>query len=510
MTGATDTALLTAIMQAAVDAIIISDGGGTILRASAAADRLFDYEDGQLIGQSINTLMTHDHADTHDGFMTHYLNTGEKSVIDIRRDIEGRRRTGDIFPLHVSVGHTRIGGEDLFVATLHDLTQSHASEDALTRTQRLDAVGQMTGGIAHDFNNLLTVIIGNLELLGLRCTDEKTREFVEDAQDAAELGADLISRLKVFARKGDLKPVATDLREVCNATISLLKTTLGGNYAITTDFDDNTDTILVDQSQLQSAIVNLVMNAVDAMHGSGELAFSISNVVIDDAYIAQELDISPGAYVRLSVSDTGDGMDREAQRRAFEPFFSTKADGGTGLGLAMVHGFLRQSGGHITLYSEPGIGTSFGLYFPARFTMTAARPPTVPTDARTQRWLERQILIVEDDPQVLKLSLKRIRDLGLQTHQATSADQAYALLQAGLKVDVVFTDIVMPGKMSGYDLAAKIKAEFPTVKLLITSGYTSDIISAKLPHDVSFDVLHKPYRQADLVSRLAALLADES
>ncbi len=510
MNRTTDAALLGAIMQAAVDAIIVYNESGDILRVNNAAKRLFGYDGDELIGLNMNVLMPAVHVLNHEGFMGRHLEYGEKYIIGNGRDVEGVCKDGKVFPLHLSVGQAEFKGEKLLVGILHDLTQRYATQQALTRTQRLDAIGQMTGGIAHDFNNLLTVIIGNLELLERRCNDGRNGELLSDAMQAAELGADLISRLKVFARKSDLKPVATDLREVCDATLSILKRTLTPNYKITTQYDADIDMVLIDQTQLKSTIVNLVMNAIDAMQGSGELMFTISNAVIDDAYIAQEVDIKPGAYVRLSVSDTGGGMTLEAQRRAFEPFFTTKADGGIGLGLAMVHGFLRQSGGYITLYSELGIGTSFGLYFPAMGAEAMTVSARTRISGEAQHWMGKHILIVEDNPKVLKLSAERIRNLGFQIHEAKNGDEAYALLQSGLKVDVVFTDLVMPGKLNGYGLAEKVCKEFPGVKLLITSGYASDVLSNSLPHAVQYDILHKPYRQADLLSRLTALFADES
>ncbi|MCB4380022.1 response regulator, partial [Synechococcus sp. MU1644] len=219
-------------------------------------------------------------------------------------------------------------------------------------------------------------------------------------------------------------------------------------------------------------------------------------------------DIQPGHYVRLFVSDDGEGMPLEAQRRAFEPFFTTKAEsGGTGLGLAMVYGFVRQSGGHITLYSELGHGTSFGLYFPA--LQPASTPQTSGEDRMGNdlpRGTGQVVLVVEDNPHVRKLSVARIRDLGYQTLEATSGDDAYALLGTGLRVDVLFSDLVMPGSLNGYDLAAKVRAEHPHVKILLTSGYASDVVTGKMGATGEYRILHKPYRHSDLAERLQALL----
>ncbi|MDW3223853.1 MAG: PAS domain S-box protein [Paracoccaceae bacterium] len=508
-----DSAVLNAIMEAAVDAMVVSDQSGTLLRVNTAAARMFQLSPKDMVGQSVNILMPEALAKLHDGFMSHHLKTGEKRIIDLGRDVEGKRQDGTVFPLHLSVGHATVGARRLFVAILHDLTHRKATEAALARSQRLDAIGQMTGGISHDFNNLLTLIIGNLELLELRGADARQLPLVKDALEAAELGSDLTTRLMVFARRSTLHPVKSDLRELCRDTLKILKRTLGVPFKIKTDFADDLHPVMIDPVQLQSTLMNLSLNARDAMQAGGELLFSIANVTIDDSYMAQETDMEPGDYVRLSVSDDGAGMSLEAQRRAFEPFFTTKSEhGGTGLGLAMVYGFVRQSGGHITLYSEIGHGTSFGLYFPAVHASDTHVGAALAPDSKTgiPRGRGEKILIVEDNIRVRKLSIERIRDLGFETVEAESGDQAYRMLKNGLQVDLVFSDLVMPGALNGYDLASKIATEFPKLKVLLTSGYASDVVTGSMTSDTPKDILHKPYRQSDLAERLHALLAEAS
>ncbi|MGB7242644.1 MAG: PAS domain S-box protein [Sulfitobacter sp.] len=508
-----DTAVLHAILEAAVDAVIVSDQHGMILRANPAAARMFQYEVAQMVGQNVNMLMPQALADLHDGFMSHHIETGEKRIIGIGRDVEGQRKDRSVFPLHLSVGHAEAAGQRIFIGILHDLTRRKATEEALARSQRLDAIGQMTGGIAHDFNNLLTVIVGNLELLEMRGADARQLPLIMDALESAELGADLTSRLMIFARKGNLKPEKADLRRFCSDTLSLLKRTMGAAYQIKTDFADELDMVMIDPVQLQSALVNLALNARDAMVTGGELLVSIQNVTIDDTYMAQETDMESGDYVRLSVSDNGDGMSLEAQRRAFEPFFTTKSDsGGSGLGLAMVYGFVRQSGGHVTLYSELGLGTSFGLYFPALPQGAEQDEASIRADrlSALPRGNGEVILIVEDNPKVRKLSVERIGDLGYGVLAAENGDQAHQMLKDGAKVDLVFSDLVMPGALNGYDLAAKISLEFPRLKVLLTSGYSSDVVTGGMAHERPYEILHKPYRQSELAQRLQVLLTGSS
>ncbi|MEL6913157.1 MAG: PAS domain S-box protein [Pseudomonadota bacterium] len=506
--ASTDSALLRAIMEAAVDAVIVSDANGIMLRVNDAACRLFDVDHDDLLGQSINILMPDALAALHDSFMQHHLETGEKRIIGTGRDVEGKRRDGSVFPLHLSVGNTELEGQRLFVGILHDLTERRASQDALARSQRLDAIGQLTGGIAHDFNNLLTVVIGNLELLEMRGVDERQAALIRDSLDAADLGADLTSRLLVFAKKGPLKPVRANLRDLTEDALAILKRTIGERYAIRTEFGENLKEVQIDPVQLQSALINLSLNSRDAMPDGGELLISVSNITIDDSYIAQETDIEPGGYVRIFVSDNGEGMSLDAQRRAFEPFFTTKSgSGGSGLGLAMVYGFVRQSGGHITLYSEVGYGTSFGLYFPV---LDGSGGASASGDSRATAPIRggsgQVVLVVEDNPKVRRLSVARVRDLGYTAQEAASGDAAYELLASGPKVDLVFSDLVMPGSLNGYELAARIKQEFPETKVLLTSGYASDVVTGQLAGSDAFEVLHKPYRLTELAQRLHALL----
>ncbi len=505
-----DGALLVALLDAAVDAIIVSDQTGAIVRANQASADLFCHTRDGMIGQNVRVLMPHDMAARHDGFMHHHLETGEKRIIGIGRDVEGLRSDGSVFPLHLSVGKAEIAGKAAFVAILHDLTRRRAAEDALVRSQKMDAIGRMTGGIAHDFNNLLTVIIGNLELLEMAETAAKSAALISDALGAAELGADLTARLMVFSRKSSLRPEAIDLGETVDQSMALLKRAIAAHCRIETAISDHLWQIKADPTQLQTAILNLALNAQDAMPDGGRMLIEARNVVVDDNYVAQDLDVALGSYVRLSISDTGEGMTPQARERALEPFFTTKPVGkGTGLGLSMVYGFVRQSGGHVAIYSELGKGTTVSLYFPALGggpgEIDAVRPAMRPTSVAGNA---RLVLVVEDDPAVRRLSQARIVDLGFNCIVAGSGDEAAAMIAARDDIALVFTDLVMPGKLSGYDLAKRVSAQKPDIKILLTSGFSEGMLrDGRLGQD--YPILRKPYRQADLVKAIRAAFGDD-
>ncbi|SFI28994.1 PAS/PAC sensor hybrid histidine kinase [Jannaschia pohangensis] len=499
-----DAALLDALLDAAVDAIVVADAKGRILRVNAAAGTLFRQSLDRMLGGSISELMTPDMAARHPGFVETYLATGNRRIIGTGRDVTGRRGDGTTFPMHISVGRTDIAGGPVFIAIMHDLTRRLIAEEALMRAQRMDAIGQMTGGIAHDFNNLLTIIVGNLELMQMAGSDAKTAELIEDAMSAAEMGADLTSRLLLFSRKGELRPEPLDLGLATSDALRLLRRTLSARITVEKRLVDDIWPVELDPVQLQTAIINLALNAQDAMPDGGRLRLEVENITVDDDHMAQTVPFPPGRYVRLSVSDTGIGMTRDQQRRALEPFYTTKPPGkGTGLGLSMVYGYVGQSGGHLTLYSEVGKGTTVSLYFP-RSDGGAARVPTqdTPSPAFGAR---RVVLVVEDDPAVRRLSEQRIAALGFDVVGADNAQDAWEILTARDDVALVFTDLVMPGTMTGEDLAHRIGSERPDVAVLLTSGFSGGMANLEGIEGAP-QLLRKPYRQADLAAAVEAVL----
>jgi PAS domain S-box-containing protein len=501
--------VLLALLDAAVDAMVVADRAGNILRVNKAAAALFGHSVEALVGRNVRMLMPGDMAVQHDGFLRHHLDTGEKRIIGVGRDVEGLRADGSVFPLHLSVGRADISGEVAFVGIMHDLSRRKAAEEATARSQRMDAIGQMTGGIAHDFNNLLTVVIGNLELLEMSETSAKSGALISDALEAAEIGADLTSRLMAFARKSTLNAAVIDLNAEVSKAVAMLKRTIHAHIAVETAFAEDLWQAKVDATQLQTAVLNIALNAQDAMPSGGKITLETRNMQLDDTYVAQEIGIDMGNYIRLSIADTGAGMSPETRTRAMEPFFSTKPVGqGTGLGLSMVYGFIKQSGGHIAIYSELGKGTTISLYFPALKDSARARPVLSEDPARHAGiGSGLRVLLVEDDPMVLRLSETRLRTLGFDCVTATTGDAAWDILQRRTDIDVVFTDLVMPGELSGHALAKRVAQDMPHLRILITSGFSENVLRGE-EEAHAFAILRKPYRQADLAEAFRSLLQD--
>jgi signal transduction histidine kinase/CheY-like chemotaxis protein len=392
------------------------------------------------------------------------------------------------------------------VMVVRDITHNKETERQLGQSEKMDAIGQLTGGVAHDFNNILTVIIGTIEILAQGVSDRPQLVAIANMIDeAATRGADLTNHLLAFARKQPLQPRATDVNALIVDTARLLRPTLGEQIEIEAMLPDDAWRAMIDPVRLSTAIINLAINARDAMPDGGKLTLETGNVVLDEAYAKTNSDVTPGPYVMIAVSDSGAGIPAAIRDRVFEPFFTTKAVGkGTGLGLSMVYGFVKQSRGHIKIYSEEGHGTSIKLYLPR--LEDAVMAATGPVDTQALTGGQERILVVEDDSMVRNYVIAQLSSLGYETLSAANAIEALALLDKGEAFDLLFTDVIMPGGLNGRQLADEVLRRRPDVKVLFTSGYTENAIvhHGRLDHGVA--LLNKPYRKADLARKIREVL----
>ena len=364
----------------------------------------------------------------------------------------------------------------------------------------------MTGGIAHDFNNLLTVIMGSLELVDGASDKRGAQQLMREANDAAKMGARLTNRLLSFSRQRKLEPAIVNLYELTSSMMELLRRSIGESIAVITSLAKAARPVRVDPSEIENTILNLAINSRDAMPNGGRLIIETQNLSLKSGDDCAAYGVAPGDYVRLSVSDTGSGMPPEVAARAFEPFFTNKPAGrGTGLGLASIYGFVKQSGGNATIYSEPGRGITVHVYLPS--------VPKVEVASNGDRAIElaaaggETVLVVEDNPQVRRLSVRRLELIGYRPLQADSGPSAIAILEREQKIELIFSDVVMPGGMTVYELALFARQHHPSVRILLTSGYDAEQEAATGSKVSDMKVLRKPYNQADLARALRDVLA---
>jgi PAS domain S-box-containing protein len=516
-----------AVVESAPDVIITLDQEGRIQFANPAAALHLGYSAAELIGREAATLF-----ETRNDFVATWR-SAIASPLSIRpRELVAHRKDGSRTYLEASASQWKTGSRFFVTVILRDINQRRATaaalielnqtleqrvlartaqltsaEDALRQSQKMEAIGSLTGGIAHDFNNLLAVISGNLHLLKRDVAgNEPAERRVKNALDGVARSAKLSSQLLAFARRQPLAPKVINLGRFIEDMEDIIAKAVGEGVTIETRIGADLWNTLIDPGNVENALLNLAINARDAMEGQGSLTIEVGNAFLDTDYVLAHQDVVRGEYVVISITDSGEGMTPEVMTKAFEPFFTTKPEGrGTGLGLSMVYGFVRQSGGHIKIDSTVGQGTTIRLYLPRSLQ---SEEQLVDIDAMPVVGGSEMVLVAEDDEAVRETVVALLNDLGYRVLKAKDAQSALSIIESGMPIDLLFTDVVMPGTLKSTELARKARERIPHLAVLFTSGYSQDNITNAGRLDENVELLSKPYSRDALARKLRHVLAN--
>jgi signal transduction histidine kinase/CheY-like chemotaxis protein len=479
------------LVERNADGIIVVDDDGIVLFANPAAEQIFGRPSERLRGFPIGIPLI----------------AGDTTEIAIHRP------GGDRIDAEIRVVETTWDHRPARLASLRDVSARRVAEERLRHAAKMEAVGRLTAGIAHDFNNLLTVVLGNLESAQRQSAiaDSALLRALENATRGARRAAVLTERLLAFARRKPLEPQLIDLNALVSGMSDLLQRTLGEGIAVHTTLASDLSSVEADPTELEAAIVNLAVNARDAMPAGGKLVIETANVELDSACAAANGEVKPGPYAVISITDTGTGMTAEILKQVFEPFFTTKPDGrGTGLGLSQVYGFVKQSGGHVKLYSEPGMGTTARIYLPkAAGGAGRARPHISESKDAGQVPLGRNdeaILVVEDDDDVRNYTVNCLRELGYRVLEAADAMSALEIIEAEPGLHLLFTDLGLPGGIDGRALAERAREARQSLRVLITTAYAGSTLVHEGRLDFGVELLTKPFTFTALATRIRELL----
>ena len=486
--------------------ILLTNEQGMVIDANTQALRMFGYDRGELIGQSIEMLLPERFRCSHEGQRSSYMKERHARPMAVGRELTARRKDGTEFAVEIALAPLATDDGVLVSSTIVDITERKKMEEQRRLSQRMEAIGKLSGGVAHDFNNLLAVILGCSDvLLDALPPDHPATRKIEMIRKAGASAVDLTRQLLAFSRQQMLQPRVLDLKETVERTQALLRRLIGENIEFTISLDPSLGRVKADPGQIEQVLLNLVINARDAMPQGGRLTIEAHNVEMDDPYKGEHQVLIPGRYVVLGVQDTGCGMDRDTQARIFEPFYTTKELGkGTGLGLATVYGIVKQSGGYIWVYSELNQGTLFKVYLPRvdESVQPAKKEPeaVVLESCKT-------ILLAEDSVSLREMAREYLASLGYVVLEAASGREA---LQKAKEFDgpihLLLTDVVMP-EMSGPELARHVMALRPEIKVIFTSGYTNDAIARQGVLDPAVAFIQKPYRPKALALKIQEVLA---
>ncbi len=506
--------------------VIVVDRAGLIVFVNAQAERMFGYHRDELVGQPVETLVPDDLAAVHRRLRERYFDDARHRAMGDGQPLQARRRDGSDFPAEISLSCLHTDTDTIVSAAVRDISDRLAAEaeqarlrqeseqarmqERLQRTQRLESLGQLAGGIAHDFNNLIAVVANYAAFIVDTAQQHRDAEWVAIAHDARQIeraarrGGELTRQLLAFARKDVSRPRVLNVNDVITEVEDMLRRSIGAHITLTLTLADSIGLVLADAGQMEQVLVNLAVNARDAMPDGGTLAISTASVIVGPDYVTGGTRPEPGEYVRLRVSDTGVGMPPEVAARAFEPVFTTKPKGeGTGLGLATIHGIVAQSGGHAQIYSEPGLGTTFTVLLPA----TEAAVPVAEAPARREpAGSGETVLVVEDEPAMLEVTRRILEENGYVALTAGRGSEAIRIASehAGA-IDLLLTDVVMP-QMLGKEVAERITEMRPDVHVLFMSGYAQPLDASPGTLDPDVVLLQKPFSETGLLSKVREAL----
>ncbi|HXS94184.1 MAG TPA: PAS domain S-box protein [Candidatus Limnocylindrales bacterium] len=501
--------LLAALMESAAQAILSVDRTGRIVLVNRRTEEMFGYTRDELLGSRMEVLLPMDQRAGHAAHRDRYFVAPHARPMGIGMELAGRRKDGQEFPVEVSLSYVEMEEGVFAIAFVSDTSQRKQLEDQLMHAQKMEAVGRLAGGVAHDFNNMLTVISGyNRMILDELSALDPLRGYAEEILKAADRAGALTNQLLAFSRRQIMKPRVMNLNATLAGTEKMLQRLIGEDIELKLVLSSDTGNIKADPNAVEQAIVNLAVNARDAMPLGGRLTVETGNVELDENYAKSHMGVTPGEFVMIAVSDTGVGMDAATKRRIFEPFFTTKEKGkGTGLGLATVYGIVKQTGGDIWVYSEPGQGTTFKLYFP-RVHSTAGESPEGGESSEDESGPSATLLLVEDEQSVRDLTVKMLQRLGYRVLVAAGGAEAVEISRsyAGT-IALLVTDVVMPG-MSGRQVADALQAARPDLKVLYLSGYTEDTVVHHGVLDAGVEFLPKPFSREALGKKIRSVLGE--